>query len=306
MGFSTAGISVALVACSEEPTAATERMEAPAEEFASAFSSATPDLARHVTASQGGYEITFDPAWSSRSLVQPADGGAMTELYRQKGSYDLAGGEIPKQHEIRLTGGAFNRDITLAVFDPKHAIARIHVSMHHRGHAHHGEAEGSTAGIDGEATETVTIMNHPVCCPPDCDGEVTAGMFNLDQATPRAPSLAADRLTSAAEHRVVSENGYSVAFHPGFTRHASVSIPGQDPIELFRQSADSRVSAGTSSSATLHEVQIRGGAYDRNVAMRVNDPGKVITRIVLELHGPDYVPGSGEASDPVEVITLQR
>lgn len=295
VGFSTAGISVALAACSEEPTAATERMEAPAEEFASAFSSATPDLARHVTASQGGYEITFDPAWSSRSLVQPADGGAMTELYRQKGAYDLTGGQIPKQHEIRFSGGPRGRDVALAVLDPRHSIARIHVAMYGEGHV-----PGTGAG--DQPVEVITVQNEALSCPPICSG-TTASVASTSVAHSGSAGAFAPL---AAEHRTVTAHGYTVAYYPGFAREVTVAVAGAEPRTLHRQSGSYKLPAGQTSPAGQHEIQLRGGKYGRDVALRVHDPKHEIAHIVLELHGPDYVPGTGEAGEPVETITIQN
>ena len=120
-------------------------------------------LSEHVRTEAGGYELTVHPAFSSAVTVEGASG--TTELYRQRGTYHLPGGqtEPPAQHVVRLEGGEHARDLGLVVNDPKHQIARITVELYGAGHR--------PGNQDDTPVETVVVENNPSTCPYDCDGD---------------------------------------------------------------------------------------------------------------------------------------
>jgi len=115
----------------------------------------------HNTAEKNNYKVTFHPALLSRATVCGDDGDC--EVFRQEGKHHLNGGEHPKQHTIRLEGGKFQRDVTLHVHDPKHAIKQIHLELY-------GDRPESAIGSSQvfPAAETFTAVNTVVTCPPEC------------------------------------------------------------------------------------------------------------------------------------------
>jgi len=117
--------------------------------------------AGHDTAEKNNYRVTFHPAFASRCVVTGEDGEC--EVYKQGAAHKLNGESHPQQHTIRLEGGRYQRDVTLHVHDPKHAIKQIHVELY-------GDRPPEAVG-DGVAyptAETFTADNAVITCPPNC------------------------------------------------------------------------------------------------------------------------------------------
>lgn len=118
----------------------------------------------HTTAAKNDYTVTFHPAFASRCVVKGEDGDC--EVYRQSSPHVFQNGDKhPRKHKIRLEGGKYQRDITLEVDDPKHAIKEIHLELYpHRDESHIGDTRQTYA-----AAETFTAYNDAETCPPICD-----------------------------------------------------------------------------------------------------------------------------------------
>lgn len=116
----------------------------------------------HSTAEKNNYKVTFHPAFASRCVVRGEDGEC--EVYRQSQPHPMNGQPHPVRHTIRLEGGRFNRDITVEVFDPKHAIKQVHLELYgDRDPAHIGDPTQVY-----ETAETFTTDNTAETCPPFC------------------------------------------------------------------------------------------------------------------------------------------
>lgn len=116
----------------------------------------------HVNVNKDGYEITFHPAFSSRTTIRSVAGdGAETELYKQQGTHHLHGKPYPQRHVLRLKGGQHNRDLELEIKDPKHHIARITVEFYADGHK-------PGTGVQEDSVETLEFENNGKTCPPYC------------------------------------------------------------------------------------------------------------------------------------------
>jgi hypothetical protein len=119
----------------------------------------------HTTASRNSYTVTFHPAFASRCVVDGDDGEC--EVYKQQGAHKFEPGEKhPKKHTIKVKGGKWDRDISLEVDDPRHAIAKIVVEFYAEGHV----PGGSAIGVETDpVVERFTIYNDGTTCPPHCD-----------------------------------------------------------------------------------------------------------------------------------------
>jgi hypothetical protein len=117
----------------------------------------------HKSESKSSYTVTFHPAFASRCVIKGEDGEH--EVYKQAKPHKFDKGEKhPAKHTIRLQGGKFDRDVTLHVDDPKHAIKKIHVELYpHRDPEHVGDSSKSY-----DAAETFTAFNDAETCPPIC------------------------------------------------------------------------------------------------------------------------------------------
>lgn len=121
----------------------------------------TPPPEKHEVVEKDGYRLTFYPGFLSRASVDDESG--RTELYAQSGSHDVR--DLPDEpltrHVLRLEGGPNQRDVTLTLDDPRHAVAEIVVRLYPAGY---------TPG-DGEApepVETMTATDGAILCPPVC------------------------------------------------------------------------------------------------------------------------------------------
>lgn len=117
----------------------------------------------HTTKEKNNYKVTFHPAFASRCSIKGEDGEC--EVYKQDKPHKLNGQSHPKKHKIQLKGGKYDRDVTLDIADPKHAIKRIHIELY-------GDRDASDIGraavADDSAVETFVLDNRAVTCPPDC------------------------------------------------------------------------------------------------------------------------------------------
>ncbi|SOD03922.1 hypothetical protein SAMN05216486_1204 [bacterium JGI 053] len=115
----------------------------------------------HATAEKNNYTVTFHPAFASRCVVTGEDGEC--EVYKQSAPHHLNGQAHPKKHRIHLKGGKFDRDVSLEIDDPKHAIKQIHVELY-------GDRAPADIGSDKvfPAVETFTAFNTAQTCPPNC------------------------------------------------------------------------------------------------------------------------------------------
>ena len=115
----------------------------------------------HRTATLNDYTVTFHPAFASRCVVKGEDGEC--EVYKQSRPHHLNGASHPKKHKIRLKGGKYDRDVTLEIDDPKHAIKQIHLELY----GNRDEADLGT-GEAAPTAETFTAFNTAQTCPPNC------------------------------------------------------------------------------------------------------------------------------------------
>jgi hypothetical protein len=115
----------------------------------------------HHTAEKNNYTVTFHPAFASRCVVKGEDGEC--EVYRQSTPHPLNGQPHPKKHKIHLKGGKYDRDVTLEIDDPKHAIKQIHLELY----GDRSEAAIGT-GTVSPTVETFTADNTAQTCPPVC------------------------------------------------------------------------------------------------------------------------------------------
>lgn len=123
---------------------------------------------KHRTVKKDGYELTFYPGFLRKARVESGDGQEVV-LYQQKKPYDIRGrdDEPLERFTLRLQGGRSDRDVTLRIDDPKHAIAQIVVRFHREGH----DPRSTPPAADPVAAsdETVTFDDFPILCPPVCD-----------------------------------------------------------------------------------------------------------------------------------------
>ena len=271
--IAAAALAAVFVACSDPASAPAGRAVSAAE-------------VEHATVVRGRYELTVYPGWASAARLRRG-GGAPLELYRGGGAYRLPEGERAPSawHEVRLRGGPEGRDVAVEVHDPLHAMAAIRLRLRRR---------GAVAPDGGE--DTLEVQNIVRICPPDC---APPGMSIVPGRRLLPVRGGEGRLPGRP---VVREGGYELALGPGFAGRAELRTRDGGTRELFRGEAPPRLPAG--SDAPAHGLVLRGGPVARDLALRVEDPGREVAGIELELHAPGYIPGSGRAAPPVEKLVV--
>lgn len=116
----------------------------------------------HITKEKNNYKVTVHPAFASRCTVNHRDNGEC-EVYKQDKPHKLNGQGHPKKHKIVLKGGPHNRDITIEIDDPHHAIHNVTLQLYGERTALMG------SGIAEEPVETFSTDNVASTCPPVCD-----------------------------------------------------------------------------------------------------------------------------------------
>lgn len=109
------------------------------------------------------YDVSFHPAFASSCVIEHKN-GEKHMLYEQDKSkpVDCSKGH-PKKHVIKLAGkNGSKRDITVTIEDPNHDLAGITFSLY-------DEARDPTVAKEFDTTESFTVMNNALTCPPHCD-----------------------------------------------------------------------------------------------------------------------------------------
>jgi hypothetical protein len=116
---------------------------------------------KHKKVEKDGYELTFYPGFLRRAVVQVD--GEDDVLYTQEAPHRVKDqpDEPLTRFELRLQGGPNDRNFTLHVDDPQHAIAEIVVKLYPRGHK-------PQAGEDPQPVEILSARNDAILCPPMC------------------------------------------------------------------------------------------------------------------------------------------
>lgn len=116
---------------------------------------------KHEKVEKDGYVLTFYPGFLSKASVLVD--GKDDVLYRQEKPHKVKDkpDEPLKRFELRLRGGPNDRNITLHVDDPQHAIAEITIRMYPKGYK-------PEAGEDPPPDEVFTAANDAILCPPMC------------------------------------------------------------------------------------------------------------------------------------------
>jgi hypothetical protein len=118
------------------------------------------------TASDSEYDVTLDTAFASSCTVTDLASGSTRTVYRQdpKQPVDVRPQGHPKRHRIVLKGkNGRRRNVTITIDDPEHALHGLKVDLYREGR--------DPASRDREdATESFTILNHALTCPPFCGG----------------------------------------------------------------------------------------------------------------------------------------
>ena len=85
-------------------------------------------------------------------------------------------------------------------------------------------------------------------------------------------------------HKTAEKNNYTVTFHPAFASRCVVN--GEDgECEVYKQSG-SHVFRNGDKHPKKHKIVLKGGKFDRDITIEVNDPKLAIKQIHLELY-PD-------------------
>jgi|GEM_PF-3728268 len=122
----------------------------------------TPEVPpRHRVVEKDGYILTFYPGFLREADVWVD--GQEDVLYKQELPHGIREQEDEplKRFELKLQGGPNDRNFTLHIDDPQHAIAEIVVKLYPKGRKHE-ECENP------KPEEEFVAKNGAILCPPYC------------------------------------------------------------------------------------------------------------------------------------------
>lgn len=103
-------------------------------------------------------------------------------------------------------------------------------------------------------------------------------------------------------HSTATQNNYTVTFHPAFASRCVVR--GQDgEHEVYKQKEAHKLKNGEK-HPRKHTVKLKGGRYNRDITLEVDDPNNAIARISVELYGEGHVAGAGAGDASVETFDI--
>jgi len=247
----------------------------------------------HASVARDGYTLRVYPGWARSVTTRNAESGAVRELFRSEGAFRLPAGqrEPSARHEIRLAGGDHGRDLAIGVEDPRHQIASIQLHLYGRGHT-------PGAGSRDPVVEVLDIVNKAATCPPSCEVEPAALPMEP------VPLETGGEVPGLPEHRMFWGDGYELTVYPGFASRVVARVQGEDARTLYRQAASYDLPRGEREPAGRHLLRLRGGPFQRDLALRVHDPRHQIAAIIVGLYRPGHVPGSGSGGETVETLEV--
>jgi hypothetical protein len=112
------------------------------------------------------YDVTFHPGFASECTITRTADNAARQIYKQSGRHDCrAEGGHPKKHVIKLKGkNGKKRDITITIEDPTHSVHSLQLALYDE-----SRDVNSKETFNPGTTETFTVMNTALTCPPYCD-----------------------------------------------------------------------------------------------------------------------------------------
>lgn len=116
--------------------------------------------------SDATYDVTLHPAFASECTITRKSDSSVRQLYKQTERHHCKDRKHPKRHVIKLKGkNGSNRDITITIDDPKHAIHSLRLELYDESRdPHYAET------YDPGTTETFSVSNLADTCPPNCGG----------------------------------------------------------------------------------------------------------------------------------------
>jgi hypothetical protein len=115
----------------------------------------------NVLAADTDYELTVHPAFASGCTV--SKNGVARGLYRQSGTHQLNGRDVPKKHHIRLKAKAGKKDVTITVNDAGYSVKKITIELYKDEH------DPTRKGTSKDTDVVFTVENDAILCPPTCD-----------------------------------------------------------------------------------------------------------------------------------------
>lgn len=103
-------------------------------------------------------------------------------------------------------------------------------------------------------------------------------------------------------HTTATHKNYTVTFHPAFASRCVVK--GEDgECEIYRQNGPHHFKNGDK-HPKKHTITLKGGKWDRDICMEVDDPNQAVAFITVAFYGDGHVPGAGEGDPAVEYFTI--
>lgn len=108
----------------------------------------------------------------------------------------------------------------------------------------------------------------------------------------------------SSEYISADRAGLKITFHPAFARVCTVAEGDSAEERVYQQSDPYPVPSGFQGAPKKHRIRVEGGPHQREVELVVTDSGGQVAEIVIKLHQPGHVHGTGSGSKPLETVRL--
>jgi hypothetical protein len=111
------------------------------------------------------YEVTLHPGFASECTITRKGDKSPRQLYKQTEKHHCGTEGHPKRHVIRLKGkNGSKRDITITIDDPTYSVHSLSLELYDESRDPNREET-----FNPGTTETFTVTNTALTCPPYCD-----------------------------------------------------------------------------------------------------------------------------------------
>jgi hypothetical protein len=103
-------------------------------------------------------------------------------------------------------------------------------------------------------------------------------------------------------HTTAEKDNYTVTFHPAFASRCAVTGADGGECEVYKQQGVHHLNG--KEHPKQHTIRLKGGKYNRDITLDVNDPHHHIAGITVHMYGDGHVPGAKSGSEAVESFSV--
>jgi hypothetical protein len=107
-----------------------------------------------------------------------------------------------------------------------------------------------------------------------------------------------------SDHATAEKDNYTVTFHPAFASRCAVTGADGECCEVYKQQGVHHLNGRE--HPKKHTIRLKGGKYNRDIALDVHDPHHHIAGITVHMYGDTHVPGARSGAEAVESFSVDN